>query len=87
MIITSPEERSKVTREVRLKISGYLLTAFGLVAGLAWNDAIKSLIDRLFPVSDGGLIAKFVYAFGVTVLAVLLVYYLERIFSKKDKKA
>jgi hypothetical protein len=28
-------------------------TAFALVAGLAWNEAIKSLIDRYLPATTG----------------------------------
>jgi hypothetical protein len=55
-----------------------------LVAGLAWNDAVKSLIDSLFPRSGDGVAAKFAYAVLVTVLVVLLVYYMERIFSRED---
>ena len=73
--------------QVKDKIVSLIAAAFGLVAALAWNDAVKSLIDHLFPVSNGGIFAKFIYAVAVTILAVLLVYYLERIFSKKEEKA
>ncbi|MCL5006714.1 MAG: DUF5654 family protein [Patescibacteria group bacterium] len=34
-----------------------ILTAFGLVAGLAWNSAVSALIAYFFPVSASGLIA------------------------------
>lgn len=81
------DEANAVKKEIRNKIISLVAAAFGLVAALAWNDAIKELIDRLFPVSNGGLVAKFVYAIGVTVLAVLLVYYLERIFAQKEEKS
>lgn len=80
------DEARAVRKEIRSKIVSLIAAAFGLVAALAWNDAIKGLIDHLFPLSNGGLIAKFVYALGVTVLAVLLVYYLERVFAKKEEK-
>lgn len=72
--------------EIRKRSISYIAAAFGLVAGLAWNDAIKSLIDALFPRSGDGLAAKFVYAFLVTVLVVVAVYYLESLFSKKEEK-
>jgi ABC-type Na+ efflux pump permease subunit len=81
------KEARAAKNQVKDKIVSLIAAAFGLVAALAWNDAVKSLIDYLFPVSNGGLIAKFIYALGVTILAVLLVYYLERIFAKKEEKA
>lgn len=55
---------------------GYLIGAFGLVAGLAWNDAIKSLIESFFPFSKSGVWAKFAYAGIVTYVIVLVSLYL-----------
>jgi ABC-type Na+ efflux pump permease subunit len=80
------DEARAAKNQVKDKVVSLIAAAFGLVAALAWNDAVKGLIDYLFPMSNGGLIAKFIYAVGVTILAVLLVYYLERIFSKKEEK-
>ncbi|MBI4598674.1 hypothetical protein HY734_00585 [Candidatus Uhrbacteria bacterium] len=37
----------------------YLLGAFGLVAGLAWNDAIQESIRVFFPLDNKGLLANF----------------------------
>lgn len=34
--------------EVKDKVFGHLLTAFGLVVGLAWNDAIATFIAEFF---------------------------------------
>ena len=42
------DELSNINKKVTEKMFGYILTAFGLVAGLAWNDAIKSLIEYFF---------------------------------------
>ncbi len=50
---------------------GYILGAFGFVAGLAWNDAVKSLIDFVFPLGTNGLFLKFLYAIVVTILVVI----------------
>jgi hypothetical protein len=62
--------------KVRNQTVGYLLAAFGLVAALAWNDAVKALIDSLFPISTSSLWLKFFYAIIVTVAVVLLGQYL-----------
>jgi len=78
------DEAKVAKNEIKKKVISYIAAAFGLVAGLAWNDAVKSLIDALFPRSGNGIAAKFTYAVLVTVLVVLLVYYMERIFSRTD---
>ncbi len=71
-------EAEVIKNEVKRKIISYIAAAFGLVAGLAWNDAIKSIIDYLFPHSSGGLLAKIVYAFILTIIVAVLLFYLER---------
>ncbi len=45
------EESERIKKEVRERTLGYLLAGFGVVAGIAWNDAIRFLIDTLFPVT------------------------------------
>lgn len=50
---------------------GSLTAAFALVAALAWNEAVKSLINNFLPQGQGTL-SLFIYAIAVTVLAVLL---------------
>jgi hypothetical protein len=54
---------------------GYILAAFGFVAGLAWNEAIKSSIELFFPLSGGGVFMKFIYAVSVTILLVFVTVY------------
>jgi len=76
-------EGNGLQKEVREKTTGYILAAFGFVAGLAWNDAIKAFIEEFFPVDKGNLTAKFVYALGVTIVLVIVTIYLARIIREK----
>ena len=46
-------------------------TAFGLVAALAWNEAIRALINNFFSKGQG-IISLFIYAILVTVIAVVV---------------
>lgn len=46
--------------------------ALGLVAALAWNDAIKDTIQRMLGESDS-LSSKYIYAVLATVIAVVVV--------------
>lgn len=71
-------------KEVREKTTGYILAAFGFVAGLAWNDAIKALIEEVFPANQGNLTAKFVYAFGVTLILVFVTIYFTRVLKREE---
>jgi hypothetical protein len=78
---------NKFQEELRRRSFGYITTAFGLVAGLAWNEAIKAVIERFFPMSDGGMIAKFVYAIFITILLVFISVYILKTDGDKIKKS
>ena len=69
---------NNLSKQVRDKTTGYILAAFGLVAGLAWNDAIKSTIDRFFPLDQGNVIIKFAYALAITIVVVIVGWILSR---------
>ena len=69
--------------QVRAQTVGYIATAFGLVAGLAWNDAIKAFIENIFPLGQGTMWAKFIYAVIITIFVVVITRYLLRLANKK----
>jgi len=52
------------------------------VAGLAWNEAIKALIEYLYPLDKNSLLAKFVYAALITIIVVVFTTYL---FGSKEE--
>lgn len=68
---------------MRAQTVGYIATAFGLVAGLAWNDAIKAFIENIFPLGQGTMWAKFIYAVIITVFVVVITRYLLKAANKK----
>lgn len=77
-IIKKGEE---IEMEVKKKMVGYITAGFGVVAGLAWNDAIKALIEEYFPQTDSNILAKFVYAFIITIAVVVISLYLVRLLK------
>ena len=79
------EERAKLRKEVRERTFTYLVAAFSLVAGLAWNEAIKSLIDYFLPLSTNTLMAKFIYAVAITIFVVYLTVSLEKLLKREEK--
>ncbi len=71
-------EGKRLHREVREQTAKYILAGSGVVAGLAWNEAIKALIEHFFP-TQSGIIARFLYAIVITIIVVVLSVYLVRI--------
>ena len=70
-MIREPEELKKIRQGVKERTITLMLAGFGLVAALAWNDAIQTMFRVLFPQSEG-LLGKFVYAILVTVIIVII---------------
>lgn len=77
--------KKEISSKFREQTAGYMTGALGLVAGLAWNDAIKSLIESVFPFAKGGIFVKFIYAVVITVVVVFVGSYILK-SSSTDKK-
>jgi hypothetical protein len=71
-----------INNEVRSRTFGYISGALGLVAGLAWNEAISNMINVIFPLSKDTIWVKFLYAIIVTGAVVVLVRFIERLTQK-----
>ena len=78
------EERRVVQREVRTRMAGAITGALGIVAGIAWNDAVRALIDYLYPASKGSdIFPKFLYALIITIIVSVVVYFVTKVLSEK----
>jgi uncharacterized membrane protein YidH (DUF202 family) len=58
-----------------------MTAAFGMIAALAWNTAIKALIDEFFE-TETAVVPLIVYAIVVTVLAVICILLIARSLGK-----
>ena len=76
--------------EVTEKFAALITAAFGLVAALAWNDAIKAMFvgpcgsegaGVLCSLSSGG---PWVYAIVVTILAVIATLWIAKVAAKPE---
>lgn len=77
-------EGERITSEVRARAMTYIAAGLGVVVGLAWNDAIKALIEYFFPRSGANSIfAKFLYAGILTAVVVVVTMYIVRPPEKK----
>jgi hypothetical protein len=73
--------KQQLKLEVVEKISTLATAGFGLVAALAWNDAIQKLFKKIFG-DASNLVAMFAYAILITIIVVLITFYLGRITNK-----
>ena len=85
------EEPTSIREAILDKMSALIAAAFGLVAALAWNDAIKAIFREVFGSSDQ-VIPMIIYAVMVTIIAVVITLIVARAVSKakqlsqKEKK-
>jgi Na+/melibiose symporter-like transporter len=95
------KEQKKLTHTLESKLKGeakqfrkefadrtlkLMTSGFGLVAALAWNEAIKEAVNtyiKPFMGEGSGVISLFIYAVLVTFLAVLVTYQLSKVAGKK----
>lgn len=67
------------------KLSALITAAFGLVAALAWNSAIQAIFKKYYGEVEG-IVSMLIYAFIVTVIAVIATVWIGKISARvKDK--
>ena len=67
------------------KFSQLITTALGLVAALAWNEAIQQLFTQLLGEAGGALAAKFFYAVLVTLVVIFATIAISRAAERAKK--
>ena len=67
--------------QVLATVATLMTTAFGLIAALAWNEAIKAIILELFP-QQGGITGLLIYAVLITIIAVVATVIIARAIAK-----
>jgi ABC-type multidrug transport system fused ATPase/permease subunit len=81
------EEKEEPMKVIVLdKIAALVTAAFGLVAALAWNEAIKAIFKEIFGEADsiGPLL---IYAIIVTIAAVILTILVARSVANAKKSS
>jgi hypothetical protein len=71
----------KVHVQVIKTVATLITTAFALVAGLAWNEAIKAVITQFLKSGDE-VIGLLIYAIIVTIIAVVTTLFIGRTLAK-----
>lgn len=75
------KQKHKLAIEITEKFTQLITGGFGLVAALAWNDAIQGFFKMFFK-KDSGLKAQFIYAVIITLLIIIIIYYMTTLAEK-----
>ena len=59
-----------------------IVSAFGVVAALSWNEAVKETIFVFFP-EKGNLIVKTYTALTITIISIFVTYLLSKLKTQK----
>lgn len=75
--------------EVLDKTSALATAAFGLVAALAWNNAIQATFKRYYPAPDdpSAIVPLVLYALAITLIAVLVILWIGRLAGRLKAQA
>ena len=71
-------------KQILDKVSTLMISAFGLVAALAWNGAIQAIFREVFGTAEG-VVSMLVYAVVVTIIAVAATVWIAKITPTEDK--
>ena len=69
-----------------VKASYYFITAMGFVTALSWNNAVRSAINKYYPLTEDSIEAMFIYALVITILFVLIIMMLPDTTSELPKQ-
>jgi len=75
----------KLHKELLKQMITLSTSGFGLVAALAWNEAIQAFVSQYIDqyISVGsGIISRFIYAIIITAFAVFITYQLTKIVKE-----
>tara|TARA_Y100000310_G_scaffold274592_1_gene290679 strand:+ start:177 stop:413 length:237 start_codon:yes stop_codon:yes gene_type:complete len=71
-------------KDIIEKLAALMTVAFGLVAALAWNGAIRAIFDKYFPPGEG-IGAMLLYAIIVTIVAVFATIWIGKVAERANR--
>lgn len=79
--IEKKQEDKKFHQELITQLLTLTTSGFGLVAALAWNEAIQGFVKEFIEprIPGSGLFSKLIYAVLITGLAVLITFQLSKL--------
>jgi polyferredoxin len=85
---TKKQQPNKLRSAILKQMLTLATSGFGLVAALAWNNAIQELVNsyiKPYLPNGSGFISLLVYAALITVIAVVVTVNLSRLIERLEK--
>lgn len=81
---TKTQKAKALHEELVTQLLTLVTSGFGVVAALAWNEAIQSFVKEYIEprIPGSGLSSQFLYALIITAVIVLTTYYLSKVAAK-----
>ena len=82
------QTKKAIHQKVAAQTFTLITTSLGLVAALAWNEAITEYVNIYIKprfAAGSGVISLFIYALAITIFTVILSYQLNKISEKITK--
>lgn len=86
---TKNRQQLHLSRAIATQTITLITTSFGLVAALAWNEAIKEYVSvyiKPYFAKGSGVISLFIYAVAITIFSVLLTIQLTKLLERLESK-
>jgi len=84
-MINSKKKVSKLSQEIAIQTLTLASSALGLVAALAWNEAIKEYIFiyvKPYLARGSGVVSLFIYAIFITVITIIVAMQMAKVKKK-----
>ena len=78
-------EVHRIRDNFKQRVLTIVIASLGLIAALAWDDALKHLFERIFG-GAGTLVEEVSYAIVITIFAAVISVYLGKLFTKDEEK-
>jgi hypothetical protein len=87
-MVKETQKERRFHQELIAQLLTLSTSGFGLVAALAWNEAIQQAVKEFVEprMPGSGLLSMVIYALFITVLAVLITFQLSKLSSHWDSK-
>lgn len=81
-MVEDKKDKKVLHKELIAQMVTLSTAGFGLVAALAWNEAIQSFVNEYvakYLSTGSGVLSRFIYAVLITLIAVVVTYQLSKL--------
>ena len=78
-------ELHRIHSHIFERVATLIIAALGLIAALAWDEALRGIFEQLFQ-GEETILEKISYALVITVIATIVSVILGKLYIKRRKK-